>query len=290
MSENVNQIPVEPPDDINKPFFAYGVFKEGQIAHSKIKHYVDHIDYDVEVLNCKMMIRDGIPLIAPIYSDDYDIKGQIIYFNQGDEVDAYNAISATEPKDLYEWGNITVEGIEANVLYGVNPDQGAYLYETDNGEYIDTFDGSQDPFFSEMLDFLEKERDNLKYDDYYIFRCQMIYMSLWSAIDRYCTLKYDSVNYQADNIRTLSADPVFIESINESNLPYRNPIYSTKDATDWKWQNSPYSKLYYYYVLRNNIIHRGKDRKTNIGVLGLCLKELLGIFRKVVNKTFKKEH
>lgn len=285
-SKKINQKPVSPPDDLNKPFFAYGVFKKGQLAHSKIEDYVESVDDDAEIENCMMMIRDGIPLISNEKAEGYTTKGHIIWFL--DEYRAYKIISDTEPEDLYEWGKTTVKGVEVNVLYGKNPQDGSYPYENDNGIYVDNFEGTLDPLFSDdLFDLLEYESNNLKDDDCDIFRLQMCYMMLWSAIDRYCILKYDSINYQSDNLKKLSEDPVFRESVDESDLPSHNQIYSAKDAKEWEWREwSYFSKLYFYYVVRCNVVHRGKDRQTNIGILHESLDELLCVFRKVIDKTF----
>ena len=79
-----------------------------------------------------------------------------------------------------------------------------------------------------------------------------------------------------------------IDSINECNLPGHGQIFSTKNAKPWEWrEQNPYSKLYFYYTVRCNVVHRGKDRNTNIGILRQCLDELLEIFDKVIDKTFE---
>ena len=54
----------------------------------------------------------------------------------------------------------------------------------------------------------------------------------------------------------------------------------------WEWRKGTYSKLYYYYTVRCNVVHRGKDRNTNIGILRESFDELLEIFCKVIEKTF----
>ena len=286
-SEKINQIPVNPPEDMDKPFFAYGIFKKGQLSHSKIEDCVDHIEYG-KIEDCILKIRDGIPLISREKTKGHVTKGQVIYFLDEQKQEAYYRISDTEPDDLYEWGITTIDGKEMNVLYGKKPDSGSFTYETDNGFYVDSFDGKLDPLFSDLPVFLKRELENLSDDDYDYFRIQMYYMMLWSAIDRYCSLKYDSINYQSDNIRALSNDQVFIDSINECNLPHHSDIFSTKNAKPWEWrEHSTYSKLYYYYTVRCNVVHRGKDRLTNIGILRQSLEELLMIFDKVIDKTFE---
>lgn len=45
--------------DIALPFFAYGIFKPGQLAHSKIRNHVEKTE-DAEI-NYGMRIREGCP-------------------------------------------------------------------------------------------------------------------------------------------------------------------------------------------------------------------------------------
>lgn len=290
-SKKINQKPVNLPEDLNKPFFAYGIFKKGQIAYSKIEDCVRDVDDadDVELKDCEMKIRDGVPLISDYKSEGYRTKGQIIWFLDEQKERAYKIISDTEPDDLYEWGETNVKGIEVNVLYGKKPGDGSYTYETDGGRYVDNFDGKNDLFFKDLFEFLRLESEKLDGGEYDLFRLQMYYMILWSVIDRYCSLKYDSINFKGDDIRNLSNDPVFIKSINSFDLPNRKPIYSSRDGKPWEWRNSTYSKLNYYYKLRGNVIHRGKDRLTNTDILHLCFDELLKIFKKVIDKTFSQD-
>ena len=56
---------VAPPkrNNIKRPFFAYGIFKPGELAYSRIKKYV-HNEYPYTI-NYEMSYRDGVPLILP---------------------------------------------------------------------------------------------------------------------------------------------------------------------------------------------------------------------------------
>ena len=56
MSKDYKLKPLKILDDdenfLKRGFFAYGIFKEGQLAYPKIKDYVDHIEHDE--VNCEM--------------------------------------------------------------------------------------------------------------------------------------------------------------------------------------------------------------------------------------------
>lgn len=70
------------PDDVDLPFFAYGIFKPGQLAHSKIKNHVDECIKDIEI-NYRMKIRDGVPILIDGKSDYNHTRGSLITFKKG---------------------------------------------------------------------------------------------------------------------------------------------------------------------------------------------------------------
>ena len=60
MTNNNEKRTLDLPDDIDLPFFAYGIFKPGQLAYSKIRNHVDENINNVEI-NYLMKTRDGVP-------------------------------------------------------------------------------------------------------------------------------------------------------------------------------------------------------------------------------------
>ena len=80
---------MNPPHDTSLPFFAYGIFKPGQLCFSRIS---DLVEKTVEnTVGGYLKERDGIPLL--ILGNNYSrIKGYLIYFRVGKEGDAYNRI------------------------------------------------------------------------------------------------------------------------------------------------------------------------------------------------------
>ncbi len=65
------------PANINLPFFAYGIFKRGQISHFRIKEYVKQLITSVSV-NGLLHIRDGITIIDTKHNDK-TVIGNLIY-------------------------------------------------------------------------------------------------------------------------------------------------------------------------------------------------------------------
>ena len=91
------------PNNTELAFFAYGIFKPGQLAYSKIKNHVNEKN-SIEI-NYQMKLRDGVPILIDKQSDNNHTKGYIITFKKGQERQAYQAISNTLLKKLYEWKN-----------------------------------------------------------------------------------------------------------------------------------------------------------------------------------------
>lgn len=64
-----------------------------------------------------------------------------------------------------------------------------------------------------------------------IFKLQMYYMLLWSAIERYMKLKYDVSNTENDYLRALANDDVYNEAFSRVNPRNRDSIRSAKNAS-----------------------------------------------------------
>ncbi len=172
--------------DSNLPFFAYGIFKPGQIAYSKIRG----LDFSLKEasINYLMKQRDGVPILLKKENERYKTKGCLYDFSDGEK--AYKIICQTMSPALYEWGTIDVEGEKANVLFGLKPDSGSDSIEDACDR--ECFDGRNDPIFKEGIQLIRKNLDEEDFDwEEGFFKLQMNYMLLWSAIDRYCKLKYN---------------------------------------------------------------------------------------------------
>lgn len=289
-NENEEYKHVCPPDydKIKKPFFAYGIFKPNQIAFSKIEDYA--WKWEPHDINREMLMRDGVPIIENVESTR-TTRGYKIYFNKEDCESAYDIISKSEPLNLYEWGIIEVDGDECNVLFGKNVSKGSYHSVDKDEYYVGNFNGRNDPFFDGLIKFIRSELKNAKYLDNYFYKIQMYYMLLWSAIDRYCSLKYGA-HYEQYELRSFFAnDEAFItslrECLDENELKDRDKVYSSNFLKPFELTTKkPWYAINYYYALRCNVVHRGKEPGNNIWNLKKSLVELLDIFECVLDKTF----
>ena len=187
---------LKPPSDINLPFFAYGIFKPGQLAYSKIEQYVEK--YEKSQIDHIMLIRDGVPIITKKPHNYSKTYGYIIYFKEEYKEKAYKVISDTKSSALYKWNTEDLDNKQVNVLFGVKPKLGSSVPEYDE----ENFDGKNDPFFKEAIELIEENlklisSDHLDVKEF--FELQMNYMLLWSAIDRYTSLKYNEKSKGKNN-------------------------------------------------------------------------------------------
>lgn len=282
--------PVKLPDDesfYERPFFAYGIFKEGQLAHARIKDYVERVEPDD--IPRKMHIRDGMPVITGEDDAAYITKGDKIFFNDKNE-EAYEAISSIQPGNIYKWSTVDIDKEPFNVLI-TDEIGGTFVNVDKEGKYIDEFDGHNDPFFSRVPSFIREELAKIDYEDEdSVFRIQMLYTLLWSAIDRYCTLKYEVSNRQNDYLKSLSEDEVFIEAFNIIRPKARKPIHSAKNASTYYFNLKKENFIVnFYYTIRCNVVHRGKESGNNIEALEDSLNDLLNIFNKMIEITFQRQ-
>ncbi len=284
-NNNNNEITLNPPSDTNLPFFAYGIFKPGQLAYSRIKSCVkNHFEHEIDY---EMLMRDGVPLITPQQNKTHNkTVGNLIYFNDEEcSKKAYEIISKTHSEKLYAWEEIKVGENKANVLMGVNPDMGSYHIEGSIGNY----DGRDDPYFKEAIEVVENELNDKNKRWHNIndfFKLQMSYMLLWTAVERYASLKY---NNTSSKINQLSKDALFKKSL-KKHFTSKRTVYSAENLRDHTLDcENSYESVRYYYTVRCNVAHRGKAIHADDEIIRQSLKELLEIFKDILKDTFDKE-
>ena len=114
----------------------------------------------------------------------------------------------------------------------------------------------------------------------------MAYMLLWSSIDRYCTLKYDvGLNFNQYR-KMLSEEKAFNNALKKYCNSQRS-VYSVQNIQEFILNpENPMYSLNYYYTIRCNVVHRGKAIYNDSKMLKQSLRELLNIFRDVLDDTF----
>src|SRR3972149_3173857 len=86
------------------PFFAYGLFKPGELGFIRLRPYVTAIPKDAEV-ECTILIRDGLPLLTA--APQHKSYGSVLEFEPAKAGRAYFRIVELEPDRLYCWDTIT---------------------------------------------------------------------------------------------------------------------------------------------------------------------------------------
>ena len=182
-------VPSMMPDRLDLPFFAYGLFKVGQLGFRGIRNYVKHVD--TAEMEGWLWERDGVPLLGT--NDTVGrVSGTLIWFDPGGEREGYLAIAGIEPQALFEWRvQMVVGGQEANVLAAIS------LRGADELEVAD-WDGRSDPVLFRAPQFvgvLKRQACALEFGS--VDRMLMLeaaYMLLLTAIERYTSLQYHQGN------------------------------------------------------------------------------------------------
>src|SRR5260370_30252538 len=126
------------PNDFNLPFFAYGVFRKGDLGFLNISELVDKVEEPVAVKG-SLLLRDGLPIINP--QGGSSVPGSLITFREGHQREAYERINRLEPDRQYRWEETSTQGIQCNYLVGRSPHKGSV--PADEG-----WSGKNDPLFT----------------------------------------------------------------------------------------------------------------------------------------------
>jgi hypothetical protein len=268
---------MERPQDIHLPFFAYGVFRPGQLAFFKLRDLVDAIQ-DPTRVSGRLLLRDGLPIIDSTITTE-KVQGALLTFRPRRAAEAYDRIVAMEPDNQYRWHEARVAGTSANVLVGRSPKKGSVPCE--DAEWS----GWADPLFNEALDVVEETLNSRDMDENLrsVFKLQMAYLLLWSSIERYVSLRYHLGANATDKIKKLAKESAFAENLRRYSTGPRY-IFRTDRPADRETldPDSPGKAVDYYYQVRSNIAHRGKGVFQDYAVLRNSLLELLPIFRGVL--------
>lgn len=267
-------------------FFAYGLFKPGQLGFLRLQTFVQRIEPDC-VLDGALRERDGLPILDE--EDKGEVRGSVLRFDKEKINYAYQSIKEIEPGKHYRWGvaraRIGQRREEVNVLFGRSPKKGsAPLKELE-------WDGKKDPFFTSALEVVQEtlEQNGMFLGDRKrLFRLHMAYLLLWSAIERYASLRYHLGDEVTQKVKQMASEKAFGESlkvrVSEEREVYRADRPRNKELLD---PSNPERALDYYYQVRSNATHRGKAAIRDFDILKCSLEELHAIFCDVLNEAFK---
>ncbi len=264
------------PQNMVQPFFAYGIFRPGQLAYFQLRDLVEEIA-DPAQCKGKLLLRDGLPIMDLTGTDS--VEGALLTFAPGKAQEAYERISAMEPDSHYRWTEARVNENLANVLLGRFTAKGSIVFEEPK------WDGWTDPLFTSALDVIEETLNTQEFDWNLkpLFRLQMAYLLLWSAIERYVSLRYHLGKDVANKVRQLAQEAAFASGllmhVKERREVYRADQPDNKVVLD---PQDPRKSLEYFYQLRSNLSHRGKGVVRDYDRIQEALAQLLPIFREVL--------
>jgi hypothetical protein len=115
----------------------------------------------------------------------------------------------------------------------------------------------------------------------------MAYLLLWTAIERYCTLRWGFGENPVARVNRLATEPAFARAlkqhVQETRRVYRaDRPGRTAERLD---PDDPARSIKFYCQVRSNISHRGKSVHDERALVAQSLNELSAIFRDVLDAT-----
>ena len=226
-----------------------------------------------------MKEKDGVPVFYTIKTKPYawfNYTAYEIYFREGQEQLAYQIISENEPNTYYNW--VDFQG--CNILEGKNRLRGLEEFMDESWSF------KHDPYFSQGLLSSKEIRNGRNssiaelHQEHFQFFCnQSAFMLLWTIIERFCTIKYGNISPN-EKLKFLASDSEiewgFVFDIIKRN---DSIVRSDREKDNLKLNPSSSIKkiLDYYYGLRSNMVHRGKNVFGDIDRIGYAFDELYQI-------------
>jgi hypothetical protein len=270
------------PRNLHLPFFAYGIFQPGQLGFLRLKRLV--ATAEPASVRGRVLVRDGLPILDAVGPDE--VAGYLVSFLQGGADAAYRAINDIEPAHQYRWDETASGERRVNVLLGRSPNKGSVPLEEGDSKWT----GEQDPLLTVALDIVAEmlsENGQSAWDMKPLFRLQAAYLLLWSAIERYLSLRYHLGQDVERKVKALGEEPAFRSALAEYVSVERSVFRADKPQERLRLTAGDAPKaVEYYYQVRCNITHRGKGVPRDHETLTRSLSELLAIFREVLRTAF----
>lgn len=270
------------PNNIDLPFFAYGVFRKGELGFLSISDLADRVVESCRVRG-SLLLRDGLPIIDP--QGDSDVPGSLVSFREGLHKEAYGRINRLEPDRQYRWEETTAQSVRCNYLVGRSPRKGSS--PADDG----CWDGRNDPLFTTALEVVHetlKTHADFEWNLKPMFRLQMAYLLLWSSIERYASLRYHLGDRAVDKVMQIADDPQFDQFLKRRVSRKHRVQRADRPQDHYELSpGDPRKSLNYYYQIRSNIVHRGKGVVRDHEIVKRSLEELLGIFEELLRTAFQ---
>jgi hypothetical protein len=273
------------------PFFAYGLFRGGQLGFLSLAAHLQWRLPGAKVAG-RLLLRDGLPVLN-VEDAQCAVEGDVLAFRTDAGPAAYEAISLLEPDQQYVWGEVScTTGELVNVLLGKDVLRGAHEPDV-------PWNGRDDPLFKEALEVVEEALvpgvfTDVAFDPKPLFRYEAAYLLLWTAIERYAALRYSLGTNVMKKVLAIATEPAFQHALMHAFAEKKVPrmIYTAKPTASRLEKitlnpNNPKKALEYYYGVRSNMVHRGKAAFRDLEHVQDSLRELLPIFRATLYAAFE---
>lgn len=271
------------PSNTKLPFITYGSFKPFELRFNIIKDFIENYK-EIRIYGI-MEEKDGVP-IFDLIEEGHSGQEYVAYeltFKMGYEDIAYKTISSYEPASYYYWGILNNNN---NILFGNKKLKGKNYF------FGNSWTFRNDPYFEFGLKACNTiyeidSTNNLNRNEFFpFFKSSAAYMLLWTIIERFCTLKYGADISPADKIKALGSDLTIPWEEIINNIEREDRIYRSdkvNEALNLDKSKGVKKLLGYYYGIRSNMVHRGKEVFSDTDKINESFKELIMIFNNILN-------
>lgn len=255
---------LDPPDDLARPFFAYGLLKPVEPAFALVKPFAARQE-SAEVRGT-LRLRDGIPLLDPDTSGR--VTGWLLWFDPARISMAWSVVCSFEPPAQYKWSVTQAHSgeqeITANVLVGKK------LHTGTAPETVQLWSARHDPVFHEGLaevrrlvaeaapDGVGSQPDTPELWQMF-FRLQSAYLLLWSIVERFTAFRFGPGLDPWPRIVRLNQDATFREAVVAGGAKPDVVIDARDPETRYRLAADGTGAAKYFYQVRSNLSHRGKS-------------------------------
>lgn len=279
------------PQNLKLPFFAYDVFKPGELAFTQIETFLDQPPLHAKVSGSLKVRGDGLPLFDN--RGGGSIHGFLLAFSNDHCLLAYKRICHFEPRDIFFWKKTRLSSppVLANLLVGKKFNHGRpYDLEGDSWSF------RLDPVFKQGFPVIEETVMQLGEEPFMsappehfdwprFFRLQMAYLLLWSAIERFSTFAYGPDLLPNERIKALGNDPRFLSAVGRHLSSPSQEVSDSRDPGARSHLDVARSEKAadYFYQVRSNLSHRGKGAWSDGEIVRQSLITLLAVFKDMLS-------
>jgi hypothetical protein len=179
--------------------------------------------------------------------------------------------------------------------YGVGPScRQTFSWLVAQGEVAhpvsEPYRSRDDPLFTEAMDEISAVlrpalRSRPASEVGQFFQYQMAYLLLWSALERFCSLRYGLGLESMARIHRLAEEPAFSDALKRHVHEERRVFRADRptEPPEHLRPDDPTGSLDFYHQARSNIVHRGKSVRDDLSLVQQSLAELSAIFRDLLD-------